>query len=114
MFPIPSTETAQLALDTIYQIPTQGIPSWLLNVMQHSYLERFAGVQPGDYANDPENVYLAFQRSIGTCLLDQWIPRNPLTMGDAHYPFYHPFNCFTIAGNPRGSPLFSRPQGERP
>jgi hypothetical protein len=82
MFPIPSSESARLALDTINQIPTHGIPSWLLNVMQQAYIERLAGFQPGDYANDPDSVYLAFQRSIGTCLLDQWIPRNPLTIGD--------------------------------
>jgi len=30
-------------------------------------------------------VYLAMQRAVGTCLVDQWIPRNPLTMGDAGY-----------------------------
>jgi hypothetical protein len=85
MFPIPSSESARLALDTINQIPTHGIPSWLLNVMQQAYIERLAGFQPGDYANDPDSVYLAFQRSIGTCLLDQWIPRNPLTIGDTGF-----------------------------
>ncbi len=78
-------ERAQLALDTIYHRPTRGIPSWLLNIMEQSHLERLAGVAPGDYRRDPVGVYRAFQHAIGTCLLDQWIPDNPLSMGDHGY-----------------------------
>jgi hypothetical protein len=74
--------TAQLALDTIQQRPITGIPSWLLNIMEHAHLERLAGAEPGAYRRYPEDVYLACQRAIGTCLLDQYIPDNPLTMGD--------------------------------
>jgi hypothetical protein len=85
MFPTPSTKTAQLALDTIRQVPREGIPSWLLNVMEHAAIERLAGVLPGDYRKDPEEVYLKFQQSIGTCLLDQWIPLNPLTIGSTGF-----------------------------
>jgi len=73
--------SAQLALDTILQKPVAGIPSWLVHVMEHSHIERVAGVRPGEYRKDPERVYLAFQRAMGTCLLDQFIPTNPLTMG---------------------------------
>ena len=76
------TPTAQLALDTILQRPTTGIPSWAVHLMQHDHLERLAGAQPGDYRRNPEPVYLAAQRAIGTCLIDQYIPDNPLTMGD--------------------------------
>ena len=54
----------------------------MLHIMQHSVIERIAGAQPGDYKKDPEKTYLAMQRAIGTCLLDQYIPDNPLTMGD--------------------------------
>ena len=50
--------------------------------MQHAHIERVAGVLPGEYARSPEETYLAFQRAAGTCLLDQYIPLNPLTMGD--------------------------------
>jgi hypothetical protein len=75
------TERAQLALDTILQKPTKGIPSWLLNIMEHEHIERLAGAQPGDYRRYPEKTYLAMQRALGTCLLDQYIPENPLTMG---------------------------------
>lgn len=84
-FPAPSTPNAQLALDTIWQVPTRGIPSWLLNVMDHSHIERYARVPPGEYQKKPEDVYLSFQQAIGTCLLDQWIPLNPLTMGNAGF-----------------------------
>jgi len=80
-----TAETAQLALDTILQKPRKEVPSWLLHVMEHAVIERLAGAPPGSYKKDPEAVYLAFQRAIGTCLLDQYIPTNPLTMGDTGY-----------------------------
>jgi len=76
------SSAAQLALDTILQRPTAGIPSWMLNIMEHEHLERFAGAQPGDYQRDPVATYLACQRGIGTCLLDQFIPDNPLSLGN--------------------------------
>jgi hypothetical protein len=80
-----ATETAQLALDTLLQKPTRGIPSWMIHIMEHSQIERIAGARPGDYKKDPEKIYLAFQRAVGTCLLDQYIPENPLRMGDQGY-----------------------------
>jgi hypothetical protein len=76
---------AQLALDTVLQKPTAGISSWALFPMEHAQIERLAGFPPGSYRKEPEKVYVAMQRSIGTCMLDQYIPRNPLTMGDAGY-----------------------------
>jgi hypothetical protein len=51
--------------------------------MQHSYIERIADAQRGDYERHPERTYLACQHAIGTCLLDQYIPENPLTMDEA-------------------------------
>jgi uroporphyrinogen decarboxylase len=84
-YPEALSENAQLALNTILQRPTRGIPSKTLFLMQHAYIERLAGAQPGAYQRDPEGVYLAMQRAVGTCLVDQWIPTNPLTMGDAGY-----------------------------
>ena len=78
-------DTAQLALDTIHQRTTSGIPSWLIHVMDHGHIERLAGCSPGDYRRDPHATYLAFQQRVGTCLLDQWIPDNPLTMGPDGY-----------------------------
>jgi hypothetical protein len=73
---------AQLALDTILQKPVRGVPSWLLHIMEHRHIERLAGAQPGDYTRNPDAVYLAFQRNVGTCLLDQYLADNPLTMGE--------------------------------
>jgi len=81
----PLSENAQLALDTILQKPTDGVPSWLIHVMEHSQIERIAGTPPGSYREDPHAVYLAFQGAFGTCLLDQYIPDNPLSMGDHGY-----------------------------
>ena len=76
---------AQLALDTILQKNTRGIPGFWLHIMQHSVIERLAGARPGDYRGDPESTYLAMQRAVGTCLLDQYIPENPLELGDEGY-----------------------------
>ncbi|MBI2503855.1 MAG: hypothetical protein HYW07_11560 [Candidatus Latescibacteria bacterium] len=76
---------ALLALDTILKKPVQGIPSWLINPMEHRHIERLAGAEPGSYRRAPEQTYLAMQRAIGTCLLDQFIPENPLSMGDHGY-----------------------------
>jgi hypothetical protein len=56
-----------------------------LFLMQHAHIERVAGARPGTYRRCPESVYLAMQQAAGTCLVDQWIPRNPLTMGDVGY-----------------------------
>ena len=78
-------DRAKLALDTILGRPTAGIPSWMLHIMDHDALERLSGRQPGSYRQDPEGTYLDCQRAIGTCLLDQYIPRNPLTMGPRGY-----------------------------
>ncbi len=85
MTPAIPSAPAQLALDTIHQRPVIGIPSWLIHVMDHAHIERLAGANPGDYRRDPRATYLAFQRGVGTCLLDQWIPDNPLTMGSGGY-----------------------------
>jgi len=76
------TANAQLALDTIYQRPTRGIPTWMIHAMEHSIIERFAGAAPGDYRREPTRVYLAMQRAVGACMVDQFIPDNPLSMGD--------------------------------
>ncbi len=79
------SESAQLALDTILHKPTRGIPSRQVHVMEHACIERLAGAQPGDYARNPKQTYLAMQRNIGTCFLDQCLWDNPLTMGSHGY-----------------------------
>lgn len=75
----------ELALQTILQKSTAGIPSCLVFLMEHDYIEKLAGAAPGDYRQRPEEVYLRFQQAVGTCMLDQYIPFNPLSMGQAGY-----------------------------
>lgn len=74
------TATSQLALDTILRKPTKGIASWFLNVMEWEHIERIAGTEPGSYPKRPEEVYIAMERNLGTCMLDQYLYDNPLTM----------------------------------
>lgn len=81
----PETPTAELALRTIHREKTAGIPSWMLHVMEHAHIDRLAGVPEGTYVREPEPTYLRMQRSLGTCLLDQYIWDNPLTMGAHGY-----------------------------
>ena len=81
----PLGQNALLALDTIHQRPTVGIPTWMLNIMEHASLERLAGVPAGRYLSDQVAVYLAAQRAIGVCMIDQWIPTNPATLGAHGY-----------------------------
>ena len=76
---------AQLALDSLGMQPTVGIPTGGVNLMDIPLLEKVGGHAPGSYRSDPEEVYLAFQRAIGACFIDQFIPRNPLTMAAHGY-----------------------------
>ncbi|MDD5727571.1 MAG: uroporphyrinogen decarboxylase family protein [Victivallales bacterium] len=76
---------AQLALDTISMKETKGIPNWALHDMQWSHIETLSGNPPGSYPLDPVKVYLDFQLKAGVCFIDQWIPKNPLSMKDQGY-----------------------------
>ena len=78
----PWGANAQLALDTIALRPVRGIPTWIINDMQWSHIDEITGNPPGSYEREPERVYLEFQREAGVCYIDQWIPRNPLSMSD--------------------------------
>lgn len=78
-------ESARMTLDTLLQRPTRGVPTWQLFLMEHRHIERLAGAAPGAYREDPVGTYARMQRAVGACLLDQWIPDNPLTMGDAGF-----------------------------
>ncbi|MEW6358018.1 MAG: hypothetical protein AB1696_16915 [Planctomycetota bacterium] len=81
-------ENARLAWDALEFRATRGIPTKAMNLMVVPLLEAVAGAAPGDYEKAPERVYRDFQLRCGACSLDQWIPRNPLTMTargfDAH------------------------------
>lgn len=71
---------AQLALDTLNMKPCKEIPSWIFHTMDIPFMERLTGVREGDYQVDPDHVYTLFQQKVGTCLLDQYLANNPLTM----------------------------------
>ncbi len=75
--------SARLAYDTVLRKPTNGVPNYMIHVMEHESIDALAGAPAGTYVRKPEETYLAFQRAVGTCILDQWIPKNPLTM-EAH------------------------------
>jgi uroporphyrinogen decarboxylase len=74
-------ENARLAAQTFVCEPTVGIPSLAMHTMSHRHMERMAGTPEGSYPADPERVYLQAQLNVGTCMIDQWIPDNPMTMG---------------------------------
>jgi len=76
---------AQLALDNVTQKRTTGIPVFFCNIMEHDHIDRIAGVSQGTYREKPEQTYIAMQKALGVCLLDQYIPTNPLTMGSGGY-----------------------------
>ena len=60
-----------------------GYPTGFMNIMEHSAIEYIAGM-PG-YKNNPASVYGEMQRKIGVEFIDQWIPDNPLSLGDSGY-----------------------------
>jgi len=65
-----------------------GYPSGLVHVMEHSELNRLAakaGMENPDYVNNPREVYAAAMKAFDTMCCDQWIPENPLTMGQSGY-----------------------------
>ncbi|MDD2486038.1 MAG: hypothetical protein PHO05_05775 [bacterium] len=76
---------AQLALDTILGKPVQGIPTWLFHPMEWRMIDRLAGMPEGSYRQNPIPTYHRMFEQAGVCLVDQWIPENPLTMGSQGY-----------------------------
>lgn len=88
---------AQMALDTLLGKPAAGIPSWLIHPMEHRIIESLAGAEEGAYRKKPIETYLQMQRNAGTCLIDQWIPDNPLSIGDHGYEDDAPIGATTGA-----------------
>jgi len=78
-------ERALLARDVIEGKPVKGIPSWLINPMEWRMIDRLAGLPEGSYRQNPIPTYHRMLDNIGTCLVDQWIPENPLSMGSEGY-----------------------------
>jgi len=78
-------DNARLALDTIRHVPTEGIPTGLVHIMEHGVIEHLAGVGVGEYAKDPHGVYMRMQKNIGVCMIDQYLADNPLSMDNRGY-----------------------------
>ncbi len=79
------SRTAQLALDTVMQKPTQGIPVWSINPMEWRMIDRIAGEPEGTYKQAPIPTYRKMLANSACCMVDQWIPENPLSMGALGY-----------------------------
>ena len=75
------SEAQQLARDTILQRATDGIAIWLINPMEWRMIDRLAGVPEGTYRHSPVETYRSMLVNSGCCMVDQWIPENPLSMG---------------------------------
>jgi uroporphyrinogen decarboxylase-like protein len=48
-------------------------------------IDRIASTPEGTYKQDPVSTYRKMLGNIGCCLVDQWIPENPLSMGTFGY-----------------------------
>jgi len=79
------SDRARLAMDVIDGRPATGIPTWLINPMEWEMIDRLAGAPPGSYRHDPIATYTRMQERSGVCMVDQWIPENPLTIGAHGY-----------------------------
>lgn len=55
------------------QGPEDGIPSWLLVVMDTAWTEALLGREPGSYEADPVGLELKQKRVLGTAFLDQLV-----------------------------------------
>ena len=76
---------AKLAQDALEMKPTRGIPSWIFHTLDIPFMEQATGNPTGSYREEPDRVYIEFQKKVGTCLVDQYLADNPLTMGEAGY-----------------------------
>ena len=90
-------ESARLAMDRLAMIPTDGIPDWMLHVMDMRFLEARSGHSPGAFRDNCHQVYLDFQRAVGCGMIDQFIPENPLSMGDHGFESETPHTVTTGA-----------------
>lgn len=76
---------AVLSTDTLDLVCRRQIPTGLLHLMDIPYLEERSENARGSYAQDPDKVYLDFQKRAGCCMIDQYLAHNPLSMGNEGY-----------------------------
>jgi hypothetical protein len=76
-----TSDARQRVMNFIHGRPQAALPIWLINPMEWSAIDHLAGQPPGSYQAAPERVYHLMLQRVGCCMVDQWIPRNPLSMG---------------------------------
>jgi len=74
------TPPRRLALDAILGNPTAGVAIFAMNPMEWRMIDRLAGVPEGTYQKRPVETYRQMLTNSACCIVDQWIPTNPLTM----------------------------------
>ena len=74
------SENAALAYSAINREYTTGIPAVFMNIMEHEIIEKLAETPEGSYKLNPHGTYLKMQKNIGVCMIDQYIPNNPMSM----------------------------------
>ncbi len=79
------SDSQHQVLDAIHGRAHKGIPIWLINPMEWGLIDRLAGMPEGSYRREPEVTYRRMLLAAGSNMIDQWIPRNPLSMGSAGY-----------------------------
>jgi len=90
-------ECARLAMDALAMRRVDGIPSWMLHVMDVRFIEARSGHAVGAFRDNAREVYLEFQRAVGCGMIDQFIPENPLSMGACGYESSTPHTATTGA-----------------
>lgn len=98
------TRSAQLAFDTLNGKKTDGIPTGLIHIMEHSIIERLACAETGDYKKDPYGVYFRMLKNIGVNMVDQMLADNPLSMGNKGFEGGAECNPLTVDGVTIDSP----------
>lgn len=64
---------------------SDGIGIWLINPMEWGMIDRLARVPAGTYRRQPVDTYRRMLVNSGCCMVDQWMPENPLTIGAHGY-----------------------------
>jgi len=92
------SDSRELALDTILGKPTRGVGIFAFNPMEWRMIDRLAGAAEGTYEKRPVETYRKMLENSGACIVDQWIPDNPLTMRAEGFQSSQPRTATTGAG----------------
>lgn len=79
------TEPQARVWDAIENPQSPDVIIWLFQTMEWKAIDQIAGMPIGSYQKDPVPVYRKMLLNGGVMFLDQWIPDNPLSMGESGY-----------------------------